>query len=124
MVDNRPTGNPRRDDQPGNGTDDRVEFDMEITDDRTEIVVSGDRDTAVVVRSRSGEKVYLPPEDFERSPENRQTAYDSPYRPRSGAEESPYRTRPDATSVTGMQPTATGYIVAHPEPVTDVRFLR
>lgn len=124
MDDNRPTGDPRRDEQPGDGADERVEFDMEITDDRTEIVVSGDRDTAVVVRSASGEKIYLPPEDFDRPPEDRQTAYDSPYRPRSGAEDSPYQTHPDATSVTGMEPTATGYIVVHPEPVTDVRFLR
>jgi hypothetical protein len=124
MNDDRPTGDPRRDEQGGDGADGPVEFDMEIADGRTEIVVSGDRDTAVVVRSESGEKVYLPPEDFDRPPEDRQTAYDSPYRPRSGAEDSPYQTHPDATSVTGMEPTATGYIVVHPEPVTDVRFLR
>lgn len=124
MSDNRPTEDPRRDDQRGDGADRPVEFDMSIDDDQTEIVVSGDRDTAVVVRSASGEKIYLPPEDFDRPPEDRQTAYDSPYRPRSGAEDSPYQTHPDATSVTGMEPTATGYIVVHPEPVTDVRFLR
>ncbi|PSQ56005.1 MAG: hypothetical protein BRD23_09900 [Halobacteriales archaeon SW_9_67_25] len=123
MADNRPTGDPRRE-GPREDGEDPVEFSMEIADDRTEIVVSGDRDTAVVVRSDSGEKIYLPPEDFDRPPEDRRTAYDSPYRPRSGAEDSPYRTHPDATSVTGMEPTATGYIVVHPEPVTDVRFLR
>lgn len=100
-----------------------VEFDMEITDERTEIRVSGDRDTAVIVYSESGEKIYLPPEDFERSAQEG-SVYDSPYQPRSGAQESPYQTQPDASSVTGMEPTATGYLIAHPEPVTDVRFLR
>lgn len=123
MDENRPTGDPRRNRQSGDRAD-PVEFDMEIADGRTEIVVSGDRDTVVVVRSESGEKIYLPPEDFDRQPEDRQTAYDSPYRPRSGAEDSPYQSHPDATTVTGMEPTATGYIVVHPEPVTDVRFLR
>jgi hypothetical protein len=120
MDDQRPSG----DERGGPATDEPIDFTMEIADGRTEIVVSGDRDTAVVVRSQSGEKIYLPPEDFDRPPEDRQSAYDSPYRPRSGAEDSPYQTHPDASTVTGMEPTATGYIVVHPEPVTDVRFLR
>lgn len=105
------------------GTEDApVDFDMEIGNGRTEIRVTGDRDTAVVVRSESGENIYLPPEDFEREAER--TAYDSPYQPRSGAQESPYSTHPDASSVTGMEPTAGGYFIVHPEPVTDIRFLR
>lgn len=101
-----------------------VDFDMDIADGRTRIRVSGDRDTAVIVRSASGEKIYLPPEDFDRPPEDSPTAYDSPYEPRSGAQESPYQTSPDASSVTGLEPTAAGYLIVHPEPVTDVRFLR
>lgn len=101
-----------------------VDFDMAITDDRTEIIVSGDRDTAVVVRSESGEEIYLPPEDFERPAEARQTPYDSPYQPRSGAQDSPYQTQPDTSSVNGLEPTADGFIVVHPEPISDVRFLR
>ncbi|WP_262177258.1 DUF7510 family protein [Haloarcula laminariae] len=108
------------------GTDDTtldsVGFDMDIGNGRTEIRVTGDRDTAVIVRSESGEKIYLPPEDFDREPDG--SAYDSPYEPRSGAQESPYSTHPDASSVTGMEPTAGGYFIVHPEPVTDVRFLR
>ncbi|MFC7250598.1 hypothetical protein ACFQJ5_12215 [Halomicroarcula sp. GCM10025324] len=102
-----------------------VSFEMDIVDGETRIVVSGDRDTAVVVVSASGEKIYLPPEDFERSAiEGRQTPYDSPYQSRSGSGDSPYDSHPDATSVSGLEPTADGYIIQHPEPVQDVRFLR
>jgi hypothetical protein len=110
-----------------------VSFSMEIRDGRTEIRVSGDRDTSVVVQSESGEKIYLPPEDFDRppgdgtayeSPHGSGTAYESPYQPGSGSQESPYDTGPDADSVVGLEPTADGYLVVHPEPVTDVRFLR
>ncbi len=102
-----------------------VSFNMDIRNGRTEIRVSGDRDTAVVVRSMEDkEKIYLPPEDFEREPERRQTAYDSPYQSGSGAQDSPYDTHPDADSVTGLEPTADGYIIIHPEPIKDLRFLR
>jgi hypothetical protein len=104
-----------------------VGFSMEIEDGRTEIRVSGDRDTAVVVRSQRGEKIYLPPEDFDRpagTGGGGDTAYDSPYQPRSGAQDSPYQTQPDPASVTGLEPTENGYIIVHPEAVTDVRFLR
>jgi len=107
----------------GDGPAEAVSFSMEITNGRTEIRVSGDRDTAVILRSESGEKIYLPPEDFDRPPET-QTAYDSPYQTRSGAQESPYQTGRDPATVTGMEPTANGYLIVHPEPVTDTRFLR
>lgn len=102
-----------------------VTFDMEIAEGQTDIIVAGDRDTAVIVESASGEKIYLPPEDFDRPPEEgRHSVYDSPYQSRSGADDSPYQSHPDATSVTGLEPTADGYRIVHPEPVTDVRFLR
>jgi hypothetical protein len=99
-------------------------FEMEIDGQRTEISVTGDRDTAVIVESPSGEHIYLPPEDFDRPAEEGQSAYDSPYHANSGAQDSPYDTHPDAASVTGMEPTARGYLIVHPEPVIDVRFLR
>ncbi|MFB6078116.1 MAG: hypothetical protein ABEJ80_03960 [Halarchaeum sp.] len=111
-------------------TDEHVDFDVDIGDGRTEIRVAGDRDTAVIVRSASGEKIYLPPEDFERAADEGgayATPYegaDSPYDPLSGAQESPYGTATDAGSVTGLEPTANGYVIVHPEPATDVRFLR
>jgi len=108
----------------GAGAERPVSFKMDIRNGRTEIRVSGDRDTSVIVESASGEKIYLPPEDFEREPETGQTTYDSPYHSGSGAQDSPYQTHPDAESVTGLEPTADGYLIIHPEPVTDVRFLR
>lgn len=107
----------------GDGTE-SVDLDMSIRNGRTEIRVSGDRDTAVIVRSASGEKIYLPPEDFERPPERGQSVYDSPYQPRSGASDSPYQSAPSTASVTGLEPTADGFVIVHPEPVTDMRFLR
>lgn len=108
----------------GDGGADSIDFDMSIVDGRTEIRVSGDRDTAVIVRSASGEHIYLPPEDFERPPGNgRRTPYESPYDPGSGVGDTPYRSA-GSPPVTGLEPTADGYRIVHPEPVTDVRFLR
>lgn len=101
-----------------------VTFTMEIQDGRTEIRVTGDRDTCVVVGSASGETIYLPPEDFDRPAESGGSTYDSPYEAGSGSQESPYTTRPGADAVTGLEPTDDGYLVVHPEPVTDLRFLR
>lgn len=103
--------------------DQAVDFDMQIDNGQTRIRVSGDRDTAVIVRSASGERIYLPPEDFDQPPRSG-GAYDSPYESGSGRRESPYRSSTDASSVTGLEPTAAGYLIVHPEPVTDVRFLR
>lgn len=103
-----------------------VTLTMEIQNGRTEIRVSGDRDTCVVVQSQSGETIYLPPEDFDRpagSGSNGST-YDSPYEAGSGSQKSPYTTGHNPDSVTGLEPTADGYVVVHPEPITDVRFLR
>jgi len=106
------------------GDVDSVDFDMTIADGRTEIRVSGDRDTAVVVRSAGGEHIYLPPEDFDRPPESgRQTPYESPYESGSGRGDTPYR-GVESSAVEGLQPTADGYRIVHPEPVTDMRFLR
>ncbi len=105
-------------------TGEEVKFTMQIRNGRTEIRVAGDRDTSVVVQSASGEKIYLPPEDFEREAERGPTSYDSPYQPGSGSQDSPYQTQPDVERVTGLEPTADGYMIVHDEPVTDVRFLR
>ena len=96
---------------------------MEIRDGRTEIRVSGDRDTCVIVTSASGETIYLPPEDFDRPAGSRST-YDSPYDAGSGSQATPYASSPNAETVTGREPTDDGYLVVHPEPVTDLRFLR
>lgn len=106
----------------GSGT---VEIDVRIADGKTTITVAGDRDAAVVVRSVSGERIYLPPEDFERPPaDRRQTPYESPYQSGAGAEDSPYQSSRDEPPTNGLRPTADGFRIRHPEPVTDVRLLR
>ena len=89
--------------------------------------VSGATEAAVVVRSASGERIYLPPERTESADEA-----DSPYRP-AGSGDSPYEGVPDdspygaardhAASL-GLTPTADGFRIVHPEPVTDFRLLR
>ena len=126
---------------------------MEIRNGETVITMRGDRDTAVVVRSEAGERIYLPPEDFDRDAPSSHDAdsapSDSPYQSapidspyQSAPSDSPYRgTGGDAGSQTtggdspyqpageaprgeGLSPTADGYRIRHPEPVTDVRVLR
>jgi len=120
-----------------------VTVSLEIVDGRTVIEVEGDRDAAVIVRSASGQRIYLPPEDFDRPPASaRTTSYgsageaepataDSPYQ--SPDADSPYQS-PDADSpyqradgqydTFGLDSTADGFRIVHPEPVTDVRLLR
>ncbi|WP_318569647.1 DUF7510 family protein [Salinigranum marinum] len=71
---------------------DDVEFTVEITAGETLIEMTGDRDTAVIVRSESGERIYLPPEDFERPPETS----DSPYQ--SARSDSPYQSAAQSDS--------------------------
>ncbi|QZX99027.1 DUF7510 family protein [Halobaculum rubrum] len=129
-----------------------VSVDVEIADGRTVIVVAGDRDAAVVVQSASGERIYLPPEDFDRPPESerdeRQDSYgtgtrpsDSPYQSATsdspyqsvasdspyqspGESDSPYQRGGPASDRVGLEPTADGFRIVHPEPVTDLRLLR
>lgn len=129
-----------------------VSIDIEIADGRTVILVAGDRDAAVVVESASGERIYLPPEDFERPPASaedaRQDAYgtgprpsdspyqsvesdspyqsverDSPYQS-PGESDSPYQRGGPVSERAGLEPTADGFRIVHPEPVTDIRVLR
>jgi hypothetical protein len=130
-------------------TDEDVEFTVEISDGDTLIEMTGDRDTAVIVRSESGERIYLPPEDFERPPETGDSPYqsasrsdspyqsasrnDSPYQSASrndspyqsaSRNDSPYQSARQQFPDEGMRSTRDGYAIRHPEPVTDVRVLR
>jgi len=128
-----------------------VSVDIDIADGRTTIVVAGDRDAAVVVRSAAGERIYLPPEDFDRPPASEtaggdargtgSSPSDSPYQSASGSD-SPYRSvagdspyqsaggsdgphrRGGAREHVGLEPTADGFRIVHPEPADDVRILR
>lgn len=142
------------------GGADSVTFSVTIENGETAITMRGDRDTAVIVRSASGERIYLPPEDFDRETAAERSAdtdaLDSPYRgistdspyqstgspgqptptdspyqraesdsPYQGADtDSPYGAAGETTHGEGLSPTADGYRIRHPEPVTDVRVLR
>ncbi|MGQ4557016.1 DUF7510 family protein [Halobellus sp. GM3] len=127
------------------GRPERVNFAVNVENGETVITMRGDRDTAVIVRSAAGERIYLPPEDFDREASGRddsayqsdrddsayQPAHDeSPYRgarasPYRGVEdESPYQAARQGPPKEGLVPTADGYRIRHPEPATDVRLLR
>jgi hypothetical protein len=121
---------------------DEVDVTVSI-DEHTVIDVTGERDLAVVVRSAEGEQIYLPPEDFEESPD-RGTSYESAHEGASGAADSPYRPAESAQSpyqpadgrgqspydgvpeptTTGVESTPTGVRIVHPEPISDLRLLR
>lgn len=113
-------------------SDEDVSFSMTIEDGWTTILMEGDKDTAVVVRSESGERIYLPPEGFDaasndspyqRSDSPYQSAYDSPYQSVQ-TDDSPYQSARGTMPREGMVPTSDGYRIRHPEPVTDLRLLR
>ncbi|ACV11234.1 conserved hypothetical protein [Halorhabdus utahensis DSM 12940] len=107
----------------------------EFEDGRTVVTVTGNRNVAVVVNSVSGERVYLPPEEGEHDGEP------SPYRPTGDSDsatagssgdspyegiqdDSPYGSRRQPDVALGVNPTADGFRVVHPEPADDVRILR
>jgi hypothetical protein len=127
--------------------DQDVEFTVEIIEGETLIEMTGDRDTAVIVRSESGERIYLPPEDFQRPPQTSDSPYqtargdsdspyqtardDSPYQSarsdspyQSARDDSPYQSARQQFPEEGLRSTRDGYTIRHPEPVTDVRVLR
>ncbi|PSP91120.1 hypothetical protein BRC78_04650 [Halobacteriales archaeon QH_8_68_33] len=111
--------------------DDDVSVEIDIEGGRTAVTVTGEQEAAVVVYSESGERIYLPPEE--------QGDDDSSYRPAgessdgtgSGGdpyagirEEGPYDSGRRVTPSVGMNPTANGFRILHPEPVADLRLLR
>ena len=96
-----------------------VDIDTRIAENRTVIDVTGTRDLAVVVRSESGERIYLPPEGFDEEPEP--SPYQSSYA-RGDSEESPYREAPDSTR--GVVTTAGGFRIRHEEPATEIDLYR
>lgn len=139
----------------GDGGDDEggVTFSVTIENGETVVTMRGDRDTAVIVRSEMGERIYLPPEDFEReasggdaedgatdSSPYRGAESSSPYQgaerssPYQGAEssspyrgiesDSPYQAARQELPSEGMVSTADGYRIRHPEPAHDIRLLR
>lgn len=114
-----------------------VAFTVAVEDGESVLTMRGDRDTAVIVRSESGERIYLPPEDFDRTASRRSDSpyqsaeSDSPYQSvrsdspyQSVESDSPYQPARQSLPREGLVPTADGYRIRHPEPVTDVRVLR
>ena len=116
--------------------DEDVTFSVEIRDGETIMRMVGDRDAAVIVRSASGERIYLPPEDFRRPPGRSDSPYqsarnDSPYQSsrddspyQSTRDDSPYQSARQRLPEEGMRVTIDGFVIRHPEPVSDLRLLR
>ncbi|MFB6297481.1 MAG: hypothetical protein ABEH56_03055 [Salinirussus sp.] len=131
------------------GVPEGVSVEVEIGDEETLVRVSGTRDAATIVSSASGEEIYLPPEEFDQPPDGGAATPEnpgqSPYEPagRSPYEgmapaDSPYDSagrddrsttadaegREPSTRPVGVEPTPEGFRVLHPEPITDLRFVR
>jgi hypothetical protein len=109
------------------GADDRnrpITVEVDIEDDRTILTVSGETEAAVVVDSASGERIYLPPEEADQdgSDPYAPVGADSPYEGDTSGQ-SPY-TPGRQTAELGVNATADGFLIRHPEPVEDVRLLR
>jgi len=108
---------------------------VEIRDDRSILTIEGRRDVSVVVRSESGERIYLPPENFETEPTTTTPYSTTPYSPSpeddedDGPETTPYSTSVDANVEVqerveyGRESLPQGIRIVHPEPATDVRVL-
>jgi hypothetical protein len=96
---------------------DEIDIDARLTGERTVIDVTGTRDIAVVVRSKSGERIYLPPEGFDEPVSG--SPYTSPYQGTAGVdgEESPYGGASGSTR--GVTETADGFRISHPETATE-----
>jgi hypothetical protein len=88
--------------------------------------MAGERDLAVIVRSPSGERVYLPPSDYDEEPATtpyRSGVYQSPYDSGAGTSyDTPHGGAGDEPS--GVVSTPEGLRIVHPEPITDLRVVR
>lgn len=100
-----------------------VEITTIVDEGTTEIEVTGSRDVAVVVRSASGERIYLPPEEFTQNLEA------SPYSggvyaqaSESDTEASPYREAAESTR--GVVTTPQGFRIHHDAPITELDVYR
>jgi hypothetical protein len=119
------------------------EFDCtaRVRDGRTEIEIEGDRGVAVVVRSASGERIYLPPEGFDGDGRDQDSPYqstddspyqsvdvDSPYQP--ARDDSPYQPARDDSPYQslargpGVTITGRGFRIVHPEPIEEFQLFR
>jgi hypothetical protein len=101
-----------------------ISVEIDIEDDRTMVSVTGETEAAVVVYSESGERIYLPPEDESDDDADPYSPVgaDSPYEGDTGGQ-SPYGPGRQPADL-GVNPTADGFLIRHPEPVEDVRLIR
>lgn len=110
------------------------EFDcsMRVADGKTEFVITGTQEAAVVVRSESGERIYLPPEGFDADMDAdspyQSARSDSPYQ--SVDADSPYQSVRDDSPYQsirrgpGVTKTADGFRIVHGEEVTEYAVYR
>ncbi|QCC49877.1 DUF7510 family protein [Halapricum salinum] len=115
-------------------TETEAGFEARIRNGRTILTITGERNVAVIVQSRSGERIYLPPEDV--VGQDKSDLSNGPYQPglsgqdsddeevdsTSGRTETPY----DRSGGLGMGRSGrlSGSRIVHHEPATDVRLLR
>ncbi|QSG14817.1 DUF7510 family protein [Halapricum desulfuricans] len=117
--------------------DPRMAFDVEVRADRTILTIEAVRDAAVIVRSEAGERIYLPPEEFDTESKTTSPYSTSPYSATSETEDdadadddmpSPYSKTTDDAPADGPEygrtRTPQGIRIVHPDPVTDVRIVR
>lgn len=125
------------------------DYDLTVEEGRTEITITGTQEAAVVVRSGSGERIYLPPEGFsadvEASPYQsaesdssyQSASDDSPYQSvesdspyQSAPSDSPYQSADDDSPYQsirrgpGVSKTSDGFRIHHPEPITEFHVYR
>ncbi|SDM74718.1 hypothetical protein SAMN04487949_2477 [Halogranum gelatinilyticum] len=113
-------------------TEHEFDCDVRVADGKTEIAISGTQEAAVVVRSESGERVYLPPEGFDADADldspYQAARSDSPYQ--SVDSDSPYQSARDDSPYQsirrgpGVTKTADGFTIVHGEEVTEYSVYR
>lgn len=114
-----------------------VEVSTRVENGRTVVDVTGTRKAAVVVRDDDGERIYLPPEEFEESPSETASPYGSPYRSAAGdvdrgaspyegirGADSPYRSGTAANRSPGTHVTDDGFRVVHEGEATEFSVYR
>jgi hypothetical protein len=115
--------------------DEPAAIETKVRGDRTILTIEGWPEASVIVRSESGERIYLPPEDPEPVDSDRtQSPYssgaDGDDEDDDGPSTTPYSTAVEADEdgdddekEHGRSPIRQGIRIVHPEPVTDVRVL-
>jgi hypothetical protein len=113
--------------------DSEAGFEAKIRNGRTILTITGERDVAVIVQSRSGERIYLPPEDAVGGDDSDFSG--GPYQPGLSdpddddeSDDDPRQTETPYDRSGGLGMGRSGQIpgsrIVHPEPATDIQLLR